>query len=268
MTSSKNFLVLTDLDGTLIDHDTYSWKGVEQAIEELKQRGIPIIPCTSKTRAEIEVYRAGMGLSDPFISENGGAIFIPKDYFDFDYEYDCEIDCYKVIELGLPYQMLREFLDDLRAYGEIIGFGDLSPEELAKESGLPVKEARLAKQREYDEAFTFNGDEEGLELAIVERGMNWTRGGRYWHIMGNNDKGKAIKKLIGLYSRLGEFTTIGLGDSLNDAPMLSVVDLPILVQKKDGSFDSRVDVDGLIRAGGAGPIGWNEEILKALKGRS
>ncbi|MCG7852909.1 MAG: HAD hydrolase family protein, partial [Methanosarcinaceae archaeon] len=49
------YVVFTDLDGTLIDHDTYSYKAARPALAALKKQGIPLIFCTSKTRAEIEV---------------------------------------------------------------------------------------------------------------------------------------------------------------------------------------------------------------------
>ena len=120
MTSSKNTLVFTDLDGTLIDHDTYSWGAAEEAIDRLKSEGIPIIPCTSKTRTEIDFYRTRIGLKDPFISENGGAIFIPEGCFDFSFEYDKGLEGYRIIELGMPYRDLRRALDEMRSFGEFL----------------------------------------------------------------------------------------------------------------------------------------------------
>jgi len=251
----------------LIDHDTYSWEAAEEAIDKLKAEGIPIIPCTSKTRREIDFYRKRMGLADPFISENGGAIFIPGDYFDFRFEYDKELEGYKVIELGRPYAEIRRALDEMRSFGDIVGFGDMSAEEVAEDAGLSLEEARMAKEREYDEAFKFSGDEDGLKKAIKKAGLNWTKGGRYWHIMGENDKGKAVKTLARLFEKkLGPVRTVGLGDSPNDLSMLRAVDVPILVQKKDRSYDARVDVSDLIKARAPGPEGWNDEVLKLVSG--
>jgi mannosyl-3-phosphoglycerate phosphatase len=264
MTSSKNILVFTDLDGTLIDHDTYSWKEAEPAIRKLQELEIPIIPCTSKTRSEIEFYRKQIGLSDPFVSENGGAIFMPIGYFE-GFDNSKIIDGYIVEELGTTYAKIRELIKDFRSYGKLSGFGDWSAEEVAKDTGLSLEEAKMAKKREYDEAFVFEGDEEGLKEAIKNASLNWTKGGRYWHIMGDNDKGKAVNILSNYYKRSNpDLKTVGLGDSLNDLPMLQAVDIPILVQKKDGSYDTRVNVNGLIKAKKIGPAGWNEEILRLL----
>ena len=70
---SSPWWVVTDLDGTLLDH-TYDWTPAEPALRWLQQRGIPVIPCTSKTAEEVCEFRAAAKLSDPYIVENGGAI--------------------------------------------------------------------------------------------------------------------------------------------------------------------------------------------------
>src|SRR5512140_1450875 len=76
-------VVITDLDGTLLDADTYAWEMARPALQQLKSRGIPLVLATSKTRAESEFWRSLLEIGDPFIVENGGAAFIPKDYFPF-----------------------------------------------------------------------------------------------------------------------------------------------------------------------------------------
>ncbi|MFQ5696467.1 MAG: mannosyl-3-phosphoglycerate phosphatase, partial [Terriglobia bacterium] len=46
-------IVFTDLDATLLDHQTYSWAAAEPALRRLRLLGIPLVFCTSKTRAEV-----------------------------------------------------------------------------------------------------------------------------------------------------------------------------------------------------------------------
>jgi predicted mannosyl-3-phosphoglycerate phosphatase (HAD superfamily) len=100
--------------------------------------------------------------------------------------------------------------------------------------------------------------------AIEDAGLNWTQG-RVFHIMGQHDKGRAVRLLTALYEReSGAVTTIGLGDGLNDLPMLQSVDLPVLVQQEDGSFDARIDFAGLTRTQSPGPLGWNETMMQLL----
>jgi mannosyl-3-phosphoglycerate phosphatase len=265
------YIVFTDLDGTLIDHDTYSYEAAKPAIEELKTRNIPLIFCTSKTRAEIEVYVRELESSHPFISENGGGIFIPMGYFEADHPVSRTEGSYDVIELGTSYETLRHVLTGIRSHDgiRVTGFGDMDAREVSQDTGLDIESATLAKMREYDEAFKLEGGEkEAVKLAelITARGLNYTRGGRYWHILGDNDKGKAVNILTRLYRKdYGEIRTAGLGDSLNDLPMLRAVDMPVLVQKHDGKHDPKIDDSVINRVEGIGPVGWNKAIMDILE---
>ncbi|MCM1986727.1 mannosyl-3-phosphoglycerate phosphatase [Methanococcoides seepicolus] len=264
------YIIFTDLDGTLIDHDTYSYDAARPALELLKEKEIPLIFCTSKTRAELEVYVDELECHHPFISENGGAIFIPKDYFSIELKEGDEIGNYKVIEFGTSYTRIREVLEDIRKNTgfKITGFGDLDAEGVSKDTGLDIQSAKLAKMREYDEAFRLEEDENAtakvIEL-IHAAGLNHTKGGRYWHIMGDNDKGKAVRALTEIYrQQFTEVTTIALGDSLNDLPMLKAVDIPFLVQKPDGKYDPSIILTEIRHADGIGPVGWNNAIMDLI----
>ncbi|MEL6319255.1 MAG: mannosyl-3-phosphoglycerate phosphatase, partial [Cyanobacteria bacterium J06626_14] len=59
-------LVATDLDATLLDHQTYSYDAALPAIESLKANGCPLIFNSSKTQAEQTVLRAVLNIDDPF----------------------------------------------------------------------------------------------------------------------------------------------------------------------------------------------------------
>lgn len=264
-----NYVVFTDMDGTLIDHHTYSCEAARPALDRLKKEGIPLIVCTSKTRAEIEKFRDELEISDPFISENGAAIFIPKGYFKTSFNFDEELDDYLVIIQGTPYQKLREVLKEIEASSgcKIRGFGDMTPQDISKDCGLDLESAELSKRRDFDEPFVIGDETRSLYILkeIQNMGLNFTRGGRYYHIMGNSDKGQAVSELIEIYRReLKNVTTIGLGDSLNDLPMLKSVDLPVLVKKPDGSYDSQINIE-VMHAEGIGPVGWEKAIMEILE---
>ena len=95
---------------------------------------------------------------------------------------------------------------------------------------------------------------------IKEVGLNCAHGGRFCDVMGGNDKGKAVAIVSNLYRKLwGEIETVGLGDSLNDLPMLFVVDIPILVQKRDYTWEN-MTVPHLRKVQGVGPEGWSRAI--------
>ena len=81
-----NLIVFTDLDGSLLDSTTYSFKAATPALNALREQGIPLVLVSSKTRAEMEPLRQRLGHCDPFIVENGGAVFVPHGLFDFPLE--------------------------------------------------------------------------------------------------------------------------------------------------------------------------------------
>jgi mannosyl-3-phosphoglycerate phosphatase len=78
-----NLLIFTDLDGTLLDHDSYSFDAAQAALELLRLHQASLIFTTSKTRFEIERLQSAVKICEPFISENGAAIFFPDGYRNF-----------------------------------------------------------------------------------------------------------------------------------------------------------------------------------------
>lgn len=271
-------IVFTDLDGTLLDLVTYSYEKSLAGINRLKEIGVPLIFCSAKTRAEQEVYRRKLEIFHPFIVENGGAIFIPRGYFPFSFEYHKSVNELLVIELGTSYKKVRQLLSKVREESgfRFRGFGDMSDEEVAEETGLDIDSAKLAKQREYDETVVIESEAKQSHITsgeideflqkIRQAGLNWTHGGRFYGVMGDNDKGKAVNIVTGLYHEMwGEIETIGLGDSLNDLPMLSTVDIPILVQKKDSGWEN-IELPNLRKVQGIGPEGWSRAIKEIFGG--
>ncbi|HJX69001.1 MAG TPA: mannosyl-3-phosphoglycerate phosphatase [Dehalococcoidia bacterium] len=263
-----HYLVFTDLDGTLLDSRTYSYQKSLTAINRLKENGIPIIFCSAKTRAEQEIYRRELGLPHPFIVENGSAIFIPRAYFPFSFDYHKAVNDLLAIELAIPYSRVRRLLAKIGKENDFhfAGFGDMSAAEVAETTGLNPAFAELAKHREYDEPVRFDSSGEkalSMFLAKIEEfGLNWSYGGRLYHVMGGGGKGKAVEILATLYRRMwGDIRTVGLGNGLNDSPMLSQVDIPILVQKRDHNWED-IDLPRLRKVQGVGPEGWSRAIAQ------
>jgi mannosyl-3-phosphoglycerate phosphatase len=261
-------VVFTDLDGTLLEHETYSWAPAQPALERLSRRGVPLILCTSKTRAEVEVYRTALGNRDPFIVENGAAIFIPQGYFPFQVAEAVRRDGYQVIEFGTPYEDLVATLERAATQTGVAvrGFHQMSVEEVRERSGLTEEEACRAKRREYDEPFVIlDVDQAPRLLAAIERlGKRWTRGSRFYHLTGANDKAGAVVCLRKLFDRaLGPVTAVGLGDALNDADFLAVVDIAVLIPSPQLAELHRRVPHGRV-APASGPLGWNAAILEVV----
>jgi len=272
MTTTPKLVIFTDLDGSLLDRSTYSFEPAQPALRLIKQKGIPLVLSSSKTMAEIEFYRKELENGHPFISENGGAVFIPKDYFSFRFPYDRETDWFFVLELGIFYPRIIEVLDSIKKETGISmkGFSDLTEKEISSLCALDLKKAKWAKKREYDEPFIIEGGEKEIEIVrrkIEEKGMTYAWGGRFHHLLGKNDKGQAVEILKKLYEhQFVSIVTVGIGDSLNDLSMLSVVDHPIFLKGEDRvSPEALSPIQNCTIIHGTGPQVWNEAILSMIK---
>jgi mannosyl-3-phosphoglycerate synthase len=266
-------VVFTDLDGTLLHPGNYSYAPALGGLRKLQSMNIPVVFCSSKTRAEQVELRQELSIVDPFIVENGSAVFIPKNYFHLPFSYDRLVDDYLGIELGLGFDALKlELAGILKAVHvkllknawagslSVKAFCDLSVEDVARETGLGLKAAAAARQREYSETMKIHGSRQAVEYFLGEikkAGLSYAFGGRFYTITGGNDKGKAVRVLTELYKlNRGSIYTVGIGDSENDAKMLVAVDRPILVQNRELRW-AKIKVPGLTFAKGVGPEGWN-----------
>jgi mannosyl-3-phosphoglycerate phosphatase len=275
--TKSRLLIFTDLDGTLLDHDTYDFSPARPALEALRAAQVPLILCSSKTFAEMKYWGETLETHHPFIAENGGAIFIPRNYFSQPLETAAERDGHDLILTGASYSALRAALLEIakQTYLPLVGFGDLTVEQIMARTGLALEQARLAKMRDADEPFfidrDFGEDEvKRLQAEAWREGLRVTRGGRFFHLTGSSDKGTAVHQLIRLYQAAWQqpIRTVGLGDSLNDLPLLQAVDVPILVRKKNGEVDESVlaQVKAQITKH-PGPAGWNEAVLALVSKR-
>lgn len=268
------WVIFSDLDGTLLDAKTYSFAGAREALELLRARRIPLVLVSSKTRAEMEPLRFELGNHDPFVVENGAAVYIPKGLFDGPVPDSVFRDPYLVVEQGVTYARLRSALKEIAqaVNRPLRGFGDMSAEEIAQHTGLSERQAALAKQREYDEPFLADSSEELFDRIGREaeaRGLRMTRGGKFCHLTGPVDKGDACRAVIACYRRQWAqssvgFASVALGDGPNDLPMLVVVDRPVVMPRSDGTVDPALDTPAFTRAPGPGPLGWSRAVLDLL----
>jgi mannosyl-3-phosphoglycerate phosphatase len=259
-------LVFTDLDGTLLDHDNYSFAAAQPALSRLNELNIPVILNTSKTLAELEWLTEALNNPHPFIVENGSALCVPKGYF-ASLPGATLVHGYKVIRMAPEYATVLQLLNQLRNELEVgfRGFHDMTADEVATETGLSAEDATRARQRLCSEPLVWEDSPEAFarfESALEHRGFSLTRGGRFWHVIARQSKAQAMKKMLALYQTdTGKrFTTIAAGDSPNDMGMLSSADIAVIVQQPDGRY---LDVEGTVRTlrtEAAGPAGWNRSI--------
>jgi mannosyl-3-phosphoglycerate phosphatase len=245
-------VVFTDIDGTLIDHDSYRPGPAAAALARLREAGVEVVLCSAKTSAEQQSLRDELGLFGPFIIENGAAV----------------LGMSPVVVLGVPYRRVRSGLD---AAAEevglsIRGYGDMTAEEIASRTGLSLPAARRAAARDYSETFVVEGGgpngEAELAAALERRGLRLFRGTRFHTAAGRHDKGTAIRARL---KRFGSRVppTYGIGDFLNDVDLLEAVEVPMLVARPGGGW-AEIDVPDLVRLPGVGPEGWVEAAAVVL----
>ncbi len=270
-------LIFSDLDGTLLDPHTSSWAAAEEALQEIERRRVPLIFVTGKTRAELEILRQKLSNAHPFVTENGGGIFIPEGYFNLRLEGAQRVARYHCVSLGRPYAEVTAALEAIAAEvgADVVGFHQMSTREIAQNTGLGQRQAELARQRDFDEPFFFAGASESVinkfAQAARNRGMEVTRAGQFWHLSAGHAENRAVPYLVKLYRTAvrSRLRSVALGHGSNHLSLLSVVDQAILLPKPDGSFDSGVlsRLPHVTRGTAPGPTGWNRAVLQIFESR-
>jgi mannosyl-3-phosphoglycerate phosphatase len=259
-------IIFTDLDGTFLNHDDYSYSDSLLGVRKILSENIPLIFTTSKTKIEIETLHERLKINEPFIIENGAALFIPKNYKEFDFSFLEEYENYYIYQFGLSYKKILEFYNKYKEEFEILGFSDMNNWELMKYTKLDSQIANLAKQRDFTEPFILKNESKlkALEKIAFEYGIKITKGGRFYHLIGiNQDKGKAVSETVKIFEKVfnTKFKTIALGDGQNDIPMLENVDVPIIIKNHKGGYVN-CKIKNIQKSTYKGSTGWSEMVLK------
>jgi mannosyl-3-phosphoglycerate phosphatase len=271
-------VVFSDLDATLLDEETYSWKPAERAIEALRRREAALVMVTSKTLSEVELLHEELGFNDPFVFENGGGIALREGMPLREHLLQGEPKInefhrkgFAVFALGTRYEVLVKSLAEISAEvgTPLLGFSGMSNGEVAKATGLPPEQAAKARMRLFDEPFVIPVGSKSLEAEIqdaaLRRGLHVVKGGRFWHLIGHAGKGKAVSILLeGFRKGYGELVSIGLGDSPNDFPFLRLVDIPVVLGKPSEADPVLSLSERAHRYDVPGPKGWNQAVLDIL----
>ena len=259
--------VFTDLDGSLLDEETYSYAEARESLDYLKERKIPLIINTSKTVSEVVEIRNALKLDNPFIVENGAAICFEQrpNGLETIHQTISNQELY-IHYCGLEYKIVTETARALRSkyQSNFEGFNDMSTDRVVELTGLSPENARKAKQRLCSEPLVWQDTPEKLkefENQLLTKNLYLTRGGRFHHIIGDYSKGRAytiVKDLL-------QFSqTVGIGDGKNDVSFLNEVDIAIVIPKKDGSH-LEVSNNDIIIAPYASPEGFNQALLTAMR---
>lgn len=261
-------LIFTDLDGTFLNHDDYLFDDSKESLSLIKQKKLPLIFTTSKTKEEVETLQKKVAIKEPFITENGAALFIPKNYQGYDFSSLDEFEDYNILQFGLEYKQILKFYNKYKEEFSMLGFSDMSIKDVAKYTDLDLEDAKKSKERNFTEPFILKDESKFENLKNLARAYNIkiTKGGRFYHLIGQNqDKGIAVKKAKKLFEDIfnEKIESIGLGDGPNDISMFENVDLPIII-KNHKNEHVKCDIENIQKSNFKGSKGWNEMIINYI----
>ena len=259
----KNFKVaiFTDLDGSLLHRDTFKFDLIKDYILSLVDRGIIIIPNSSKTEKEIEKFNKELGVKLPYISENGSSIkglnLINANFPD------------KIILSREKEELIKIFNDKVpeQLKDKCIQISKISKKEQEKIFGQKDDKLKDALNRKYTSPFLFNGDkneQNKLSKILSSNSLTLQEGGRVINLCDNINKVKSMNKVIKILKKTEDkIVSIAVGDNYNDLDMLKNCDVPCLVFNDKFKLD-QINIDNLVFSNMPSPEGWADVIKKAL----
>ncbi|WP_438970893.1 HAD-IIB family hydrolase [Methylophaga sp.] len=269
---SRDWLVFTDMDGSLLDHHDYHFDEAVPTLEILEKENIPVIPVTSKTQAEVELLRDSLNNGHPFIVENGAAVFIPIGYFAYQPEGTIERDAFWVKEFCEPRKQWQSLIEEVRSQyqDQFKTFADAGIDGIIAMTGLNVHAAARAARRQYGEPVSWHGNGNRKQQFIDElkrHGAQILEGGRFIHVSGQCDKGQAIEWLTNVYKSNAyahQLKTLAIGDSQNDLAMLEKADYALIIRSPVHAVPVVERKHNLYISTHTGPKGWAEGVNKII----
>lgn len=253
-------MFFTDLDGTLLDHETYSYEAASEALDALRAHDIPLILASSKTAAEISPLRRALGFQHcEAIVENGAGLLLAGEQ-----ETSSAKDYHKLLEKVATIPALYR--------DHFTGFSNWDAAEISKRTGLTIAAARLAKARQFSEPGIWSGSDDALEefhSLLKQEGIIAQRGGRFLTLSFGGQKADQIQTIINRHGSKSDIPfCVALGDAPNDIAMLEAADLGVIIPNPthNGINQLRGEATGqIIRAAFSGPKGWNDAVLNVLR---
>ncbi len=208
--------------------------GLDEFTATLDHEAIPAVWLTSRSRLQFDEARRKHGHTHPFIAEDGCAVYLPEDYFHLRPASDASrtkraatlrLGRFTCIPIAEALPAAAEALQTLsRDTGvPVVTLRSLSPRELVQNTGLPQKEAELARQRDFDEIFFFAGaSDEEIERFLTEgrnRNLQFRRHGMLWSTAIGPGVERCIRELAKLYDRALRYHahTLGIATSSRTA---------------------------------------------------
>lgn len=260
-------IIITDLDGSLLSHSYFSFKQIHSDILNLLDAGTLVIPASSKTKIEMEMFCAELGRNLPFIYENGAGfqnidqLTSEKSFKPFIVS-EAALDSHKILEIWCEFVS-----EELR--NKCLFAHEMNLKQQVDVFGLTGQQLDNALDREYSLNFKFFGDEKQLQQLIYilnTKNLTVQQGGRLMTLSGEHNKADYCNFIRSKQKSFGfKPFLVGVGDSGNDIDMLEKCDISCIIPRPHKSLLSiSTPLERTIVAGNIAPLGWLEAVRKAI----
>jgi mannosyl-3-phosphoglycerate phosphatase len=253
-------IVVTDLDGCLLDPATYDYNEAVEPLYSLLEMGVEVAFNSSKTRVEQEFYREKWNVNNIFAVENGAAVYIPSGN-----SYDIHI-------IGVSRETIEEKIKDIisETRGSLLWLDSITPEIFAEWMKIPIEVAGLALMREYSTLFLPFPNRRVVEETVKKleiRGFKVQTGsGRVYVVTGKHDKSSALRIIREYYDkRWSRNVYIGVGDGYNDLPMLLNTDYAVVLGNRGVADKINSTGKKYVFIDERGPKAWLKGILETIR---
>jgi mannosyl-3-phosphoglycerate phosphatase len=267
-------IFFTALEGTLADPGSGSWTPALEALADLERRQVPLVLAASGTRAQVEVVRRKMGHGYPFITEEGGGLFLPDGYFPQRIDGATRVGRYFCMAIGRSNADATAALEEIATAvkASVVSYSQMTAREIAANTGRPLREAEWESQREFGERFFFAGASEDVIRSFVElaatRGWEAVPHEPFWELRSGNDQGRALRQLMRLYraSMRTRLSSVAIGSQDRDFGLLAAADHAVVLPPCGHENAATLRTIPRAVAGQAcGPAGWNSAVLQRLE---
>ncbi len=228
---------------SLIPQRGKSLAGLDKFTAALDHAGVPAVWVTNRSRLEFDAARRKLAHTHPFIAEGGSVVYMPEGYFHLKPDTTVRLGRFTCIPMAQAQPAAANALEELSEETgvAVVTLRSLSPRELSQNTGLPQREAELARQRDFDELFFFAGASDKDIQRFVARGREkkyeLRPHGVLWSLAIGASLKKCIQSLGKLYDRALRYhpSITGVATFEDGTELLAACDRGILLtgRRKD-----------------------------------
>jgi mannosyl-3-phosphoglycerate phosphatase len=254
-------IIFSDVDGTLLDREgriPANWEAVLEATSDAL-----FVLTSSRTVEELLYVQQRLGLTGPFIAENGAVVVLTEEWIEAGTGNLLSIDgrVLRQMRLGTPALQLQPVI---RGAAEASG---VTIEEQQGGGSAPLaspspREPAPGRTHSVLLRLKGQGDSEArFRAALAAAHLTVSHSGRWIVVQGGTSKGTAVLQVRHHIARQTgrEWLSIGVGDAENDRPLLEATHLRFVVRRPDGVIDPALHgIHGAVAPVAAGINGWGE----------